>query len=562
MPYSIALLACGRSTQNIIYGDGILCYVQSDSVRILDVHGASKKEIVIDMRAVIRELPIYNQETEITDIGTMVGCTNGILMMSVEYSDTPMLVVIDVREKVVSTTQSPSRIRKIYSPYYMEDVITDGRYLFCVDDPAGGPEWTLKCYDLSTTDGLPSTIALHEFLPREEDCRFQIFDGWFYAICANEDGEYPSQEDGEEELYYSCCRFPIDDSASAKKPEDFLGDESRTPLPARLQAVQLLRGFGKDDWKHRCDGLLKDETTGELFIVESANFPEGHYADPLSDNIYRRLNFPDPMDHPPNSWETRISEIVQFQQESSSRDHYKHHSTPLEGGKDVRGHVPASQSIVDITRGITEGDLRVETTQQFLHLHTRPTHLHPGSTDPDARSTDRGEWRFPPKSAPQELRDILNMPYEYILVGDERSLVIMILDQNGMNHRIILVNFDSGINFPNLKYLALENLSDQLSSFTRSAYASEHEETSELQLKLESASRSEKMRELQVKLVQLAEEPRTSSITTAAVEAHNAPKAKAPDGPKAEVPVAHPWFTKEEAGYLRLEQGFQFYPPA
>ena len=543
-----------------MYGDGILCYMQLDSVRILDVHGASKKEVVIDMRAVIRELPIYNQETEITDVGTMVGFMNGILMMSVTYSDTPMLVVIDVREKIVSTTQSPSRIRKTlgeHSPYFMENVITDGRYLFCVDDPAGVPEWTLKCYDLSKTDGLPSTIALHEFLPREEDCFFGTVDGWFYAICANEEGDYPSQEDGEEKLYYNCCRFPIDDFASAEKPEDFLGDESRTPLPARLQAVQLLRGFGKDAWKHRCEGFLKDETTGKIFIVESAPFPEG----PLSDNIYRLLIFPDPKEHPLNSWETKISDIVQFKQESSSRDHYKHHSTPLEGGRDVRAHVPASQSIVDITRGIEEGDMD---PKQFLHLHTRQTRLHAGSTDPDARSTDRGEWRFPPKSAPQELCDILYMPYEYISVGDERSLVIMILDQNGMNHRIILVNFDSGINFPNLKYLALENLSDQLCSFTRSegAYASEYEETSELQLKLESASRSEKMRELQVKLVQLAEEPRTSSITTAAVEAHNAPKAKAPDGPKAEVPVVHPWFTKEEAGYLHLKQGFQFYPPA
>ena len=245
----MALLTHGRTNNSMQYSDEILCYMQQDSVRILDVHGASQTEVVIDTRALIAELPIFDIDTPITDVGSILGYENGILTMNAVYSDSPILMVIDVREKVVSTTQNPSRIRKTlreYFPYLSKNIITDGRHLACVDAPANVPEWTLKCYDLSENDGSASDIALHEFLPRAQDCRFKIFDGWFYAICADEEGAFQSQPDGEKKLYYNCCRFPIDDFAPAEKPEFWTGPNSYIPLPARLQAI----------WQRRLEAVL------------------------------------------------------------------------------------------------------------------------------------------------------------------------------------------------------------------------------------------------------------------------------------------------------------------
>ena len=438
------------------YSDGILCYMHLDSVRILDIHGASKEEVVINMRGLIAELPIFDPDTEITDFGRILKYKNGILIMNAAYRDSPVLMVIDVREKVVSTTQNPSRIRQTlreYFPYIAENIITDGRYLVVVDAPANVPEWTLRCYDLSEKDGPAKVVALHEFLPRAQECRFQIFDGWFYAVCANEEGEFQPQEDGETKLYYNCCRFPIDDLTTAEEPELWSGHRNYKPLPARLQAVQLLRGFGDEAWKLYCSELVKDEKSGDLFIVESARFTEPQ----LSDNLYRLITFPEPKKHSLNAWGKQFRDIVQIKQESSSPAHYEHQTSPLENKEDVRNQVQPSQSIIDVTYK----DLGDGSDQQVLGLE-RVLHLCARSTGPDARSTERDKWRFPPQSAPHELRAFLRMSGAEIMAKtDERSLILLTCDYEGPgqpfgNDRLILVNFDTGINFPDLKYLALE----------------------------------------------------------------------------------------------------------
>lgn len=503
------------------YSDGVLCYMQQDSVRILDVHGASQTEDVIDMRALMAELPEYDPDTPINAVGYILGYENGILTMSAVYSGSLILVVIDVRKNIVSTTQNPSRIRQILRPsvpYHRTQVITDGRYLVWAHAPVNVPEWTLKCYDLSEKDGSASVIALHEFLPTTRECRFQILDGWFYAICVDEEGPFNLQRDGKKKLYYNCCRFPIDDFAPAPKPEDFLGPSTYTPLPARLQAVQLLRGIGRVARKQSCHHLVKDERSGDLFIVESAHT----HSAPESDEPYRRIIFPDPKKDIANSWKTTISEIVQTEEEyPPSSDHYVHRTSfPIKAG-DVRKHIQPSQSIIDVRHEY----LGERSYQQVLHLY--------------ARSTDRKSWRFPPQSAPHELRDFLSVSgVEIATLADERSLIILTCDREThetptRNDQLILVNFDSAINFPNFRYLALENLSDKVFADGK--------------VDVTGAIRSKQMRKLQVELLQLNEEARREA------EAH--------DARKAEAPVAHPWFSNEPAMHQSIGQGFQFYPP-
>ena len=285
---------------------------------------------------------------------------------------------------------------------------------------------------------------------------------------------------------------------------------------------------------------MKDEQTGDLLIVESASSTEP----PLSDNPYWRIIFPKPKDHPLSSWETRIWDIVQTEEEyPPSSDHYVHQSSYEMKEGDVRRHVQPIQSIIDVRyEYLGDGsDQQVSDLQQVLHLY--------------ARSPGRDDWQFPLQSAPHELRDILSLSGEVIFaLADERSLIIQTCDPEPdetwtRGYQLVLVNFDSGINFPDFKYLALDNLSDKLLSFRGG-------------IDVRGASRSKDMRQLQVKLLQLAEEASTSSTITSEAKASDAPKAEAPDAPKAESPVAHPWFTTDEdALYLGIKQGFQFYPP-
>ena len=510
----MALLAHGQMTNSISYSDGILCYIHEDLVRILDVHGASETEDVIDMVKLMAEVPEYRPE--IDKVGYILRYEKGILLMRLNTEITnqqndgnPILVVIDVRRDFVSTPQSPSRIRKILRrplPRQPTNVMTDGSYLVCAVN-TNLSSWMLKCYDLSKKEDEASIIALHTFLPRGEECRFKLLDGWVYAIDANEITPYRA-EDRKKQLFYNCCRFPIDNFSPAQKPEDWLGPESHKPLPARLQAVKVPRGSGEFDWQRVCVDLVKDEGTGELFVVESRKTTDL----PESDRPYRLITFPKPEDEG-NTWGQRISDIVKIMDVPSSSAHPAHqpsrYSLRLE---DVRKCIQPSQSIMDVT---------------FENIgHKSVLHLY-------ASSTDRGVWRFPPKSAPHELRDLLTKDGNVIAAADERSLIVFILDSisnesTSTGTQLILVNFDSGINFPGFKHMALDDLSDKVSDGKD----------------LTVTSRPEDLRKLQVKMLYLNEEASKSNTTTREVKAL----------------VAQPGFSTEPAKHRSEDKGFRFYP--
>ena len=513
MPYSMALLAQGRINNSVTYSDGILCYMYEDSIRILDVHGASETEDVIN---VVKLMAVLGIELNTRDDDDNVGIfryENGILTMKVVSRSVnarnPILVVIDLRRDFVSTPQSPSRIRKILQgephtlPQEPMRIMTNGDYLCCVVKTDDVSAWKLKCYDLSKKEEGASIIALHDFMPKLDKCRFKLLNGWVYAICTNEEGDYNHQRDRQKQLYYNCCRFPIDDFSPTKKPEDFLGPPQYTPLPARLQAAQIPRGSGEFVWKRVCIDLVQDEGTGELVIVESTSFIET----PDSDKPYRHFIFPDPKDTK-NPWEASISAIVQKSSSSANgANQSSRYSTKLE---EVRRHVQPSKSIMDVTYEMLE-DVPV------LHLY--------------ASSTERGVWRFPPENAPHELRELLSRKGFISLRADERSLIVIIYDPDfdDKENQLILVNFDSGINFPGFKHLALKELS--------------HKETSDREITT-GPNRPKLLRELQIEILRLNEETSISNTTPT----------------KAKTLVANTWFSTEQALHRTIDKGFRFYP--
>ena len=314
----MALLAYSQRRQ-VAYSGGILCYIYHDSVRILDVHGASETEDVIDLKALVAELSGHHPGSG-TNIGYILSYQNGILRVALDLRpayECPSDVMIDVRRNFVSTL---SRIRMINRAKATTQAVTDGRYLVRAlchhridgydDDLAREAlRCTLKCYDLSNPEKAASIIALGEFL-KGYPCLFRLFGGWFYAIC-REEGFSKSEPDGARRLYYSYCRFPIDDfrPAGPWKPGDLLTHSPYTPLPARLEAVRLFRGVAKDVREQGWHDLVQDERTGEVFIVET-----GGGLTPTTGTSgyrYRQIIFPDPPAHTVHSPLTRINEIVQ-----------------------------------------------------------------------------------------------------------------------------------------------------------------------------------------------------------------------------------------------------------
>ena len=572
-PYSVALLAHGQSGPGVEYSGGNLCYIYQDLVRILDVHGASKTENVIDMKALVAELPEHGPSREIDCIGWVYHYENGILTMKLDsgsvYHINPIMVVIDVRRSFVSPL-SPSRIRKILRAPLPTEVFTDGRYLICVHQlhridgcvhSAGKAlAWTLKCYDLSNPEGSASIIALGEFLPRASDCLFKILGGWLYAICSDEEGRFTPEQHNGKRLYYYCCRFPIDDFGPAGpwKPGDFLDHSPYTPLPARLEAVKLFRGVAEDVWGQNWRDLVQDERTGEVFIVESES-----KLVPQFDRPYRRLIFPDPPAHTVSSPETKISEVVQTIEEfPCSSDEPVHQFTPYPiRGHENRIHVQPSQSFIDIR--YEHG--KAGPPRQALHLCagsrvagspidplTNLLYKKGALTEPNNYFIDRGMRRFPPQGAPQELREFLTVSEASLVFADERSLIIADPEEDNLgrrHYRIILVNFDSRIHFPGFKPLALESLSDRISYEAQARATKEglcHGRFDFDELKQTGASATKQLRQFKLDINQ-QEEVSESSTTTR----------------KAKPPRLNSWFYTRPAMHLQIGQGFQFhrYPP-
>ena len=527
---------------DVKYSDGILCYIHQRLVRILDVHGASGTEDVIDMVKLMAELPAYVPNTDIDNVGSILCHQNGILTIALRTESVnggnPLLVVIDVRGDFVPTLERPSRKIMILQeplPVISQHVISDGHYLVCVNIPDNISEWTLNCYDLSKmkadeTNAPTSTIALNEFLPKGNKCRFKLFDGLVYVICADQDVEFDSERhDRKQNLYYNCCRFPIN-CPITEKPEDFFGDSSYKPLPAGLEAVELYRGKGHFFWKQACLDLVKDEQTGHLFIVETPSWGDW----PESDTPYRRLVFPDQPKHTVRSWETKISDIVQ----RYDKEHYVY--KPSRYGliaDSMRQYIQPSQSIMDISYEDLEDPEEVS-DRQVVSLRQ------PSKSSSDqkvlhlfAGSVRRGTWHFPPQSAPYELRDFLSKSGRSTMIrahADERSLIVMVPNVNEKDSgetdcQLILVNFDSGINFPGLKDLALDNVSDMIFK--------------DGTINVTGAQFSEEMSKAQIELLQLIEKANG--------------KDKAPDARKAE---ADPWFSNKPALYTKIRQGFRFPP--
>lgn len=534
---------------DVIYSDGILCYIYQDLVRILDVHGSSETEHVIDMKALVAKLPEDDSSREIDWIGSIHRYQNGILTMELDS----IMVVIDVHGSFVSPL-TPSRIRKILRDPLPEEVITDGRHLICVH------HLTLKCYDLSNPKGPTSTIALGEFLPSAFDRQFRLLGGWLYAICGEEEENFDLEEDGGKRLYYYCCRFPIDDFGPAGpwKPGDSLDHSPYTPLPARLEAVRLFRRVSKDVWGQHCHDLVQDERTGEISIVESA----GKHV-PQFDRPYRRLIFPDPPAHAVCSLETSISEIVQTIEEypSSSDEPVQQFSPCPIRGHGNRFHIQPSQSFID-TR-YKHG--RAGPAQHALHLCagsratgspidpiTNLLYKKGALTESNNYFIDQCMRLFPPQGAPQELRELLTVSGSNLMFADERSLVIADPEEDDLgreHYRVILVNFDSGIHFPGCKPLALESLSDKISYEAQARATNEgpsHGTNAVNEWKQASPNAAEQLRQFKLDINQ--QEAASKSSTTTC---------------QAENPEHNAWFSTKPAMHLQIGQGFQFHrcPP-
>ena len=518
-PASALVLGTGTS---FVYRDGILCYLDCNIIRILDVHGAARVEGLIDLEAIgpqicKRKLPFTRVELLHYQAG-MLSCLLYFPTNSETYRfEELFLVVIDVRQRQGANAHQRIRLAILIqkSKFWVRN---NSRYLYVGShDGIGGSghrEWVLQGYDLS--NGRPERpLQLPDLFGSDlrQTVVFEVFDDHLYAVSNQSCFEL---EEIDWTSYYHIFRFPLHDPS-----------ESHVVKPQRLWRRQHREGPINDSWTDL--GLCKDEKSGALLIVECrrewqtgvSTQKRTYYMQPLSGPDFHdyfdftatstsasspelrsasiaALHPPDdvlataidPKENKPN-FSPSVPRLQRFYHpECSSRSS----STPsfILAKTKSRSYIQPSSAFFDLVIDNAQPVGRPDHRQQQVRLRIdartqaspidaetgrlhKPKHDQYGNPLPDSeeRFNDRGVRLWPRANAPLELLKMLNpehsgssnpMVGDVTAITDERTLIYicepMMFDKERQAARIVLVNFDRAIRFPGLKTLGTQRPPD------------------------------------------------------------------------------------------------------
>ncbi len=507
-PFSASVLAYGAT---FAYQQGVLCYLQDDIIRILHVHTASKKEQIINLRALLVHASQgdagFDQQTI-----TLLNYSDSILVVlcQSQLSDEECwLFAINVeaaiptskRVLVSRTLQTSARIFARHDKSYLYYGTHSGI------GSHGHHEWVITGMPLDGSPALcPETIQLENFVGSDIGLTvfFEIYDGFFYALSNQTSFEV---EEVDWTSYYNCFRFPVN-----------------CPTPNMLQHQQIWRrnhieGPINDSWTDL--GLYIDESTGKLMIIEARREWRGGGSTSQRTYYTEPVTFPEPpsLEESPLGTMTSsplniapltesgffpglpLDDVLVGTLTSENKPHYEpphdridKYTHPDDDGLSntafilaktkVRTYNPSSSGFLDLvddplppsaaTKFRIRQRLRIrvgsrkrappdheEPDENGYRLLKRPK-IDPETDEPiegsEEKFVDRGVHMWPPENAPPELYDILNpIPCpsgEVIGAADERSLIYMTGPSSSQQGRaIVLINFDPAIRFPGLQKL-------------------------------------------------------------------------------------------------------------
>lgn len=257
-PASTIVLGSGSS---FLYNQGLLAYQKGRLVRILNVHEASTTEGVVFSNLIGPQ--VFGIECKHSII-ELCNLQDGLLSVIFRGDTIPLrwrhwLLVIDVHEDRLAG----ARVRLAVDLWIPRDVVfivrNDKRFL-CAMSPTGTSvngrhrEWVCKVCDLQNPSPRPTTLQIPGLAIGEigKGLVFEVFDGYLYAVST----QAPYELDEPEWLsFYTCFQFPLNN-----------------PSSTTLTAIRIWRRHHKegpinDLWTDL--KLHKDETTGELYIIEA-----------------------------------------------------------------------------------------------------------------------------------------------------------------------------------------------------------------------------------------------------------------------------------------------------
>ena len=577
-PCSALLLGFGSS---FIYRDGILCYFNEATIRILDVHRAGNIEKVIDLHCISQA--IWNSNVVITHT-ELLHYQDGVLAILFHNTDLTgetWLVALRTEDDVLNTERIKLVINCPGSRFWVRN---DSQYLFVGSHVGlgthGHHEWVLRGYNLVNGHRFED-LQLPNFFGTDigQTVIFEISGDFLYAISNQSSAE---MEEIDWTSYYHCYRFPVQD-----------------PSPTHLEPKQLWRrqhreGPINDSWTEL--SLCKDERTGTLLIVEGRReWKDGgstqrrtYYRQPL---IFPHTPGQVP-DHlmitPPPTADSATTPAVppsmalpvgdpliglldgksrplyEAAHKRTSRDYHCEFANDAAASAlqsfmlaktKHRAYNVSCSAFLDLVIDDQAHSQRYWTQQIRLRIGSRIQASPIGSNgllyqpitndtdgtptdDSEDRFTDRGINIWPSTNAPVELLDLLNpspgtrshldrprtISGGVRAISDERSIIYTAKEYSEKESAIVLVNFDPWIRFEGLTTLGTNIPSPETKNATRKVVLDERSG---------------------------AYTKNKSRVTAFSGKSDDSDSSEAAD-------KICPWFRKDRAMHVDIGKGFQF----
>lgn len=93
-PYSVAIIAHAKT---FLYQHGVLCYIDNNYIRILDIHRAEKTEQIWNIKYTLNR--IFQQSDDYAELSLLHYCA-GVLAILVYMNELPWLIVLDITPSV------------------------------------------------------------------------------------------------------------------------------------------------------------------------------------------------------------------------------------------------------------------------------------------------------------------------------------------------------------------------------------------------------------------------------------------------------------------------------
>ncbi len=241
--------------ESFLYVNGMLVYQLDKKLRILDLHGSSSTEVIVDIRLLLDDSIPGSRDTKKYKF-RLVHFADGYLSCRYyRYEPTPQtwLLVFDIHDpsgaRVVQQIDSAAKMFVRNS----RDYLYYGTHSVGED---GFRRWALRGYRFDSGTWFDGKIHLPNLVGSDigSTLCFEILGNWFYALSSQATFE-PEEMDWTS--YYDCFRFPLD----RPRPECM-----QMPLKPSLWRRKHASGPIDDRWSFI--RLERNEASGAVCVVE------------------------------------------------------------------------------------------------------------------------------------------------------------------------------------------------------------------------------------------------------------------------------------------------------